>query len=287
VDAPAAPVALPSIAFQANASDRVAIRPGMPLLLQVRLANPRAMNAALEKKIARERAEEIKEHMGRGVVSKETGEKMLAALTSPEIGALTLPAGSNWEQLVSVRVISADGKENLAWKAALLPAVRPQPRVLDAEQQVELDYGIAAEQTAALAPGEYRLSAVLAPSAAGGWSDSAMSRPVALIVLNGSARMEASEEERVHVGAARYYRAVGDTAKARDAVRKALAVHAHSIDANILLAEMLEEAGDLPAALATFQRAIEDYERQHPNSQEPHPYLTMRVGALLHKLAEK
>lgn len=282
------PAALPSVALQVNAADQAKIQPGFPLLLRVRLANPRAINAAVLRRLDDEQANTIREQMSRGTIPKEKAEKMLAALTGePRVGALTLPEGMDWGQLMSFRVVAPGGEEQPAWKTSALAPEQPLARALDAEQEVELNYGVAPEGTASLAPGEYRLIAVLDSPRTGPWQQRMVSLPVTVLVVEGSSHLDIAEEERLQLGAARYSQAVHNPAKAMEHVQKALAAQPHSVVANMVLGELKEDAGDLVGALEAYQHAMEEYNRQRPKAQESHQYLTMKTGQLMHKLAQK
>lgn len=282
------PAALPDVSLQVNAADSVNIRPGFPLLLRVRLANPRAINAALRQRLDDREASAVREQMSRGAIARENAEKRLAALTGkPRPGALALPAGAEWERLVSFRLAERDGKQQ-PFETSLIPSVQPQPRALNAEQTVELEYGVAPEETAPLTPGEYRLVAVLDAPAPEAWQGRVESLPVKVVVAEASSsHLDPTEEERLHLGAARYYHAVRNLTKALEHVQKALAARPHSVPANIVFGELKEDSGDLAGALEAYQGALKEYEGQHPKALEPHQYLTMKTSALLHKLAEK
>jgi hypothetical protein len=136
------------------------------------------------------------------------------------------------------------------------------------------DLGLAAwwilpTDTAALAPGEYLLSALLDTTGSlEGWQGVARAEPVRVTVAPEPAPLGPELEVEKAVYLARFESAQGDLTPALRRIEDLLARQPGNLAGLVSRAELLELAGDDRAALAGYEEALEEFDRLHPDAYE-------------------
>jgi len=283
---------LPAISLQIDTENGMKVYTGTPLIFSVRLANPRAMNAAAENASNQAAAKAIEAAVATGKIPKEKADRRLAHFRQEaRIRAVQLgDESAGWEQFVRFTQRLPDGKQQpLAWPLKLAAPPEAKTLTLDAKNTAQLDYLLEPAATSQIATGDYQILAVLevpadAKVASDRWRGRVESGRVKLSIMQKPARMAPEEEEKTNLQFARYYQAAKDWTHALESAQKALAANPKSIPALILVGEVKETRGDLRGALEAFQTAEAEFYRQYPKSYEAPLYLIHKSAELLAKL---
>ena len=285
----------PDISLQIDRAHEITVYQGTPLLISVRLANQRAMNAAGENQARQARAEGLKAAVARGAIPKEKAEAVLAYL-SQRVPVRAVQLGDDtagWDTFVRFAQLTPDGKQqSLGWPLKALGPAASKTLRLDGETTAQLDFALDPTTAAAITPGEYQIVAVLevpaeAKLAAERWRGRTESDPVKLSVKEKPAQFTKADEENFNLSLARYNDATGDSRGALQYAEKALAVNPKSIPASILVGEVREGMGDLKGALEGYKNAEHEFYQQYPNSYEAPLYLIDKTISVTEKLGEK
>ena len=282
---------VPYVSIQINSSGELETFAGVPLLLTVRLSNPRAMNAAAENSAREQLIREIESAVAEGRLTAEQAQAGLAkSRRKKEIRPLQWgDASRGWNEYVQLATIASDGKTSpLAWPAAPLAPPAAAGISLDDRKTAELKYAIDPAASSGIAPGGYQLAALLvvpdtgAP-AAERWRGQAISAPIKLKISPMPSSPDAAQAERINLDFARFYMASGDLTKALDHAQKSLAANSESLAALSLSGEIKETQGDDAGAMAAYQSALGAFRRQHPTAYEPPLPLLDAIKRLVEK----
>lgn len=244
--APAEPGPVPVIGLSANGATTTELHAGWPLLLDVVLLHPHAFEPAAD-------ADPI-------VIGAEP---------------------TTWSQAVRLEVQSATG-DVISWPIERAEAETADLR-LDAAGQGDLLAWISPENTAALAAGDYVLTARLdtrAATAAGVFVGVAESVPVSVHVRTEPDSLTGIDEVRMLERFARYHALVGDEASARGAAEELALLHPESPRGFALLGDLDVGAGATAQALAHFEAAVDAFHAANPDAEEPPTELLARRRGL-------
>jgi len=284
--------AIPDAFLQINGRREAIVFQGAPLILSVRLANQRAMNADLQNKANEAHQKEVQTTSARGNVPKEKTELALASFAKPlKIPSVTLGGEqTGWEQYLHF-VLQEDARNSkaLSWPLKLITVPPQKTLVLDQKNTAQLDYALAPESAAGLGLGQYYIVAVVevpgdSNLAADRWRGRVESGPVELTIKERPARMSREEEENASLNLAHFYLATGEFKHALEDARKVVALNPNSIPGYILVGRAQEKLGDPRAALAAMDKALHEFYRQHPHPDEPPAYLIRKSMELRKKL---
>ena len=285
----------PDVSLQVNGRKELVVFQGVPLIFSIRLANQQAMNADLQNETKQAYIEALQTALARGELPKEKVESQIVRLRQKEeIRVVRLgDERTGWEQFVHLGVKLPDGStQSLPWP--LKPVAPPQLKAvtLDADTTLQLDYAVEPAAAVQVSVGEYRLVAVLdvpaeASLPADRWRGRVESEPVKLSVVAKPASLALPDEEKMNLGLARYFVAVGEPSRALEHAQKILASNPRSIPAHTLVGGAKEAQGDLRGALAAYQNAKREFYQQYPKSHEPPLYLNHKISILIEKLEGK
>lgn len=282
---------IPYVSLQINGRDELDAFAGAPLLLTVRLSNPRAMNAAAENFAREQLIQETERGIAEGNWTAEQAQAGLAKMRrKKEIRPLQWgDASRGWNEYVQLATIASDGKTSpLAWPTTPLAPPAAGGLSLDARKTAELKYAIAPDASFGIAPGEYQLVALLVVPEAGNppaehWRGQAISAPVKLKISPMPPSPDAAQEEQINLDFARFYTAGGDLNKALDHAQRSLTANPGSLAALSLSGEIKEALGDDAGALADYQSALGAFRRQYPRAYEPPLALLDAIKRLVDK----
>jgi tetratricopeptide (TPR) repeat protein len=278
------PPLLPDIGLWVNSSDRAEVRQRTPLVFSVRLANHQAMNAALANATRQKYLASIDERVQRGDLSGEDAATMRAAV-QPEAAVRPMAVGTanrTWASFVRFELFDTNPRA-LDW------ALRPIPPsestlVLDARTTAEVAFVLSPEAADGIAPGEYRVAAVIdVPAEAGAadaWHGLVRSKPVTVTVVPAPAGQDAAAEAHAARLRARYFAKIGDWKQSLADAERAASLEPTSIDAHVLVGEALKATGDPDGALAAFREARRQYEAQHGGPPDEPSYIADQISLL-------
>lgn len=282
---------IPYVSLQINGSDELDTFAGVPLLLTVRLSNPRAMNAAAENFAREQLIQETERGIAEGTWTAEQAQAGLARLRrKKEIRPLQWgDASRGWNEYVHFTAITNEGKTSpLAWPITPLAPPAAGGLSLDARKTAELKYAIAPASSSGISPGEYQLVALLVvPEAenppAEHWRGQVISAPVKLKISPMPPSPDAAQAEQINLDFARFYMAGGDLRKALDHAQRSLTANPGSLAALSLSGEIKESQGDDAGALADYQSALGAFRLQYPRAYEPPLALLDAIKRLVDK----
>lgn len=284
--------ALPDISMQINRTHEMTIYQGIPLIFSITLANQRAMNSALKNVANENHIKELQAAVSRVEINREKAEKIISSLRQKEeIRVIRLgDEQTGWEQFVRFEIRLPDGKQQpLAWPLKLVAQPKEETVTLDDKNTFQLDYAFEPAGAAQVQKGEYQIVAVLEVPAetklpSDRWRGRVESEPVKLKINEKPARLSKEEEERFNLDLARYFMTAGDVKNALDHAQKAMTVNPKSIPALIETGDAKEASGDLEGALSAYQKAMQEFYQQYPDSYEAPEYLIYKTTSLMEKL---
>jgi tetratricopeptide (TPR) repeat protein len=282
----------PDISLQIDRKSELTVYQATPLIITVRIANHRAINAAVQTRTNQIHAEALRAAVASGKILKEKADPLLASFQQPEqIESIQLGDGATaWDTFVRFAQLLPDGKQQpLGW--ALRAMNRPEATrlTLDADTVAQLDYALDSSAAAVVAPGEYQIVALVEVPAEGKipsdrWQGRVESEPVRLRIAERATHWQNSEQEKLNLDLAYYDYATGDWRSALEHAQKAIAANPHSVHAAIVVGQAKEKQGDLKGALAAYQMAESKFYAQYPKSEEPPLYLIYKTTSLMQKL---
>jgi len=289
------PPPVPGVSLQIDEEHEVKAYAGTPLIFSVRMANPDAMDAAAENSANEHAVKEIQAALSAGKIPKDRAESKLSVLRrTQEILPVELgDPSASWEQLVHFALRMPDGKDQpVTWRLKIVNPPETPILTLDARSTAQLDYLLDPEAAGHVTSGDYQIVAVIeVPSDSkvpeDRWHGRAESEPVKLTVLPRPSRLTPAEEENSNLQSARYYLAAKNPQHSLESAQKALLANPKSIPAHILIGEIKEEQGDLPAALEDYQVALTEFDTQYPDSDEATIYLIRKTSDLRDKLTKQ
>lgn len=282
----------PEVALQIERESELRVWSGEPLIFSVMLANPRAMNAALENEANQALVREIEAGIAAGKIAPQSAEPRLARLRSlaPVQSVRLGDEVTSWNDCVHFFLLRPDRKrEPLPWNLRLVAVPETKALSLGDTETAQLDYLLDTAAADQIAPGDYQVLATVETSAgssgaADSWHGRVESEPVKLSVVQKPTHMAPAEEETTDLHFARYYQAAQDWPHARTFVEKALVANPDSIPAHTLNGEVREAQGDLPGALKAYQLAESNFHKQYPHSYEAPLYLINKIDAVTEQL---
>jgi hypothetical protein len=243
--AAAAPIAsqpIPDIALEINSQSDLTIYQGTPLIVTVRLANQRASN----------------------IISH------LASQSEPSLGeqASVVHLSAGWPKLVRFEIRTDSGAEKLIWPLIPIIGQEEQPVALDGQANPETSWGLSPEAAAKVAPGIYRLVAVLevAGKDSAIWHGKVESELVVLTIQARPENLQGSPATESALDLAYYFAQTGDWAKSLAAAHQATTNDPNSIEGHILIGDALAAGNDHNSALAAYTTALRLYEQKYRNS---------------------
>jgi len=281
----------PEVALQVDRESDLVVTKGTPLILSVTLANPRAMNAALENEANQALVSEIEAGITAGKIARETEEPRLARLRQP-VPVQSVRLGdetTSWKDYVHFSLLRPDGhKELLPWSLRLAADPESSSLSLGNTETAQLDYLLDPAAAAQIPPGDYQILVSLQAPAnkphADTWEGETQSEPVRLSIVQDGAPPTAADQEKTHLQFAYYYQPARDWTHALESAQKARAVNQHSLSASLLIGEVREAQGDLQDALEAYQASQAEFRAQYPKSYEPPLYIIDRISSLRQEL---
>lgn len=282
---------LPAISLQINKQHSLTEFQGTPLILEVRLANPRASNAELENLANEAYIEEIQADVAAGKLTQPSADQAIARSSGKaKVGAVTIGGGEKqWYRFIHFEEQLADSTSRpLTWPLRLLAEPQEKAIVLDAENVAGIKYAIEPDAAKQIDLGDHRIVAVVQVTPAdqspiGRWTGRAESDPVKLSIAPPKSGLSSSEGESINLQFARYFKALGDQAQTLKYAEKALAARSVSIPALTLIGDIKQQQGDVKSALKAYARAESEFFHQYPDSIEPPVYLFEQIGDLTEK----
>jgi hypothetical protein len=163
--------ALPNISLQINADHELTEFQGTPLILSVRLANQRAINAELANQAERIQANSLEDKVARRELRRDQVAPQLASLRAQHKAGAVLLGNENagWEEYVHFSQLRPEGKQQaLPWRLKLAATPASKTVTLDAANTAQLDYLLSPNDAGQIAPGDYEILAyVEVPADAG------------------------------------------------------------------------------------------------------------------------
>jgi hypothetical protein len=279
---------LPVVSLQINSKMDLEVFRGTPLIITVRVANPRAANAAASNLAHGQYLVFIQEKVAKGELSATDAKPMLElARRKQEIRTVRLGTREQgWSSFLHFELQSAGSRpEPLSWP--LIPVAAPEAQILalDADTTAQIDYALAPEAAAPIPAGDYNIVAALEVPTGTNlppeiWRGRVSSRPVKLRVLPVPAQPSSVDQANISLQRAEFFSTTKDWTSALSNAQEALAANPKLIRAHIIGGEAREAQGDLSGARHAFGEARRLFYEQHPNSYEAPLYLISKIITL-------
>ena len=283
-------VAAPHVSMRINGTHEPVVGLGTPLIVSLRASNQGAINGQLINRARKERWAALQGKLNSGPVQKEEV-AALATRLQREAPIKVVQLGGEavgWEQFVRFVRRLPDGKEEpLPWKLERIGASPDKKLVLDAETNVQIDFGLAPAAAATIEPGDYEIVGILevpgSPTVpADQWRGRSETEPVMLKVLPQQPPPSAAEKLRSELDSVNYFLATNQPDLALKHAEAALAASPADVDAQIAVGDSKAQS-DPQDALAAYQTALKEIHSQSPIPSEP-PFL---LSDKIYKLREK
>jgi len=278
---------IPHISLQIDGQDAPVMVQGTPLLLSLRVANPRAMNAELINRWRSFRLEALSRRAAAGQITKAQVAAEQPTLTR-RLPIKTVELGTaGWSSVVRFEIRPPEASpEPLPWPLKPVGDRDEQhPLVLDGLKTDELDYGVDPQAAGAIAPGLYQVVGVLEQRTdaanPGRWHGTVETEPVSLTVVAPPASPTAAQKVERELYFVRYFVSTNQAEAARKHAEAAVAAKPDDIAAHIALGDALamqKEKGR--EALAQYDEAIDEFYDQ-PERPYEEPELLLRKRAML------
>ncbi|MDX1479978.1 MAG: hypothetical protein R3301_19860 [Saprospiraceae bacterium] len=256
-----------TISLRANYAIEDTIQAGDPLILHITAYDPVAEHAVYHNEIVGRNLADLERDRAAGVIDETTYQARKAELDSsmqqivPSQVPEALRAG-----IVRFRLDGRDMPSSAILKCS--DPGDPVPEVLTSGERVNWIFGIPPEITRSWRAGMHNLVV---------FADSLRSNVVTIVVAAATPRGKVTEQQ-LDLG---YFfldcNLVDDAATVSDAL---LRTTPQSIDATILRAEVLLAQRDTVQSRQLFERALEMFYQQYPDSYEPPEYLLGRLDLL-------
>jgi len=277
----------PSVSLQINALDELDVLQGTPLIFSVRMANPRAANAASTNDAHQRDVDFAGEQVTRGALSAAAAEPVLAlARRRREVRAVSWGSPDHrWETFLYFDLQPENApSQRLSW--AVTPVAVPQAAsvTLDATSTIQIDHALAPAGSAAVAPGEYLIAAVLdippdVSLPAGQWHGRVVSSTVHLTIRS-AVQPSPADTQATELRMAEFFSTTKDWNRAIEHAQRVIVANPTSIPAHIVIGDAKEAQGDLPGALDAYKRARQFFSAQFPDSDEAPRYLDLKIASL-------
>jgi hypothetical protein len=184
-----------------------------------------------------------------------------------------IPASGGWDSLVKVHFLGPGRAEVVL---PLVPMFHPEGAlVIDAERpSYMLRWHMSPEETRAMAPGEYVAFAELESSYGaeqGGWTGRVGSVAMYFEVVDEPVPFPPEQVERKALVFSQYEVYRGNPSAALAILEAHVAAQPDSPGALSAKAQLLESAGELERAFATYNEALSAFYRKHPDRRQEAP----------------
>jgi hypothetical protein len=183
---------------------------------------------------------------------------------------LLAAAEGPWTGAVRLEVKDTKGK-NVEWPFHLATVATPTV-TLDHQTFGSIGWWLTPDETAALSPGEYELTAILDTSsahAAGAWKGNARSRSLRIEVIAEPKALDAEREEEKLLLLAHFAMVCGDDKQAVSHVDALLAKQPKSVTALERKGDLLAAAGKTLEALQSYDAALAIYRKRNLPDKPP------------------
>lgn len=215
-----------------------------------------------------------------------TGVIMHAEIFQEDAAPVTVRAqNGSWANAMHLTVTDEQG-EVVTWPFHPAHTLAGDLTV-DAETMGLLGWWLTPEETALVPEGEYELLVEVdstAYSAPGSGVPAARSIPIHVTVLPGPGALSPEQEAEKYLLLADYHILRGEETEALARADELLTAQPDHIGALFLRGNLLEETGDLWAALDAYGRAIELFFVQNPEPREPPVFLLRAQNEVLRKI---
>lgn len=277
----------PSVSLQIDSLDELEVLQGTPLIFSVRMANPRAANAASTNDARQRDLDSAGDQVKQGALSGAAAEPILAlARRRREVRAVTWGSPEHrWETFLYFELQPDNAPaRRLSWPVTPVAAPQATTVTLDATSTIQIDHALAPAGSAAVAPGEYLIAAVLEiPSdvslPSGQWHGRVVSSTVHLTITP-AVQPSPADTQATELRMAEFFSTTKDWNRAIEHAQRVIAANPTSIPAHIVVGDAKEALGDGPGALDAYQRARQFFSAQYPDSDEAPRYLDLKIARL-------
>jgi hypothetical protein len=248
----------PEITLSINSKTELTLHQGTPLLVTVRLLNQRATNVVLLNSV-----------------------EDVPARKQP-VPAVTLRPV--WPTFVRFESRMDGRAERLSWPLTLIGTADAVAITLDGTRAYEAVWGLSPEAAMQLAPGAYRIMAVLEiPNKDGeNWQGLVESRPVTLTLAARPAVAQGPDAVQADLALARYSARISSWDECLAGARKAVAKDPASIEGNLLIGNALAARNELDGAIEAYGRALDLFKQQYGGKvNEPPGYLLLQMKKVI------
>ncbi len=265
--------------FSIDHQDSLQLYSDEPATLTVSVSNPALAFANNWNKEARSYLEELKQQLKDGDISEEAYEKEQKLVTDgmmksseSKIGSFSSP----WASKVLFKVNNLSGKEVAIISLQLSNGSRPDAvAVLDEGSHHSAVYNLPSNTLTALSSGTYRIVASI---------EDIESAPVQLQYQSNAIPDRVRNATPMQLKLGRYYLQEEDPIKAKEFAQRILKREPNSLDALVLRADSQLLSKNYKVALADYQKALDLFYIEFPDSYEAPEYLLDMIEHTLQKI---
>ena len=268
-----------SMQFRANEKTSTAVYEDEPLILSVAIVNDGAVQAASYNASLEIQRQELERKFNTKQIKEEEFKRRVTEIEQRKLKLRIYRLGGpkGWTHFIKFYILSEDIWKEVNWPLNLL-TFYPHTKVaeLDASTSCYVEFGLDPQDTSRLPQGEFHVKA-RAEMVEG----KSVESNIVIVNLLREKLPEAKEnEEETLLSKARYYYKKGIYDEAREFVDRALLVNPQSIQSLILLGDIEEGRKNLSIALSTYEKALDEFQRQYPDSRGAPRSLVSKINRL-------
>ena len=274
-----------SVAFRANDEASAKVRADFPLVLSVSMINESAIQASSQNAPFEDQIRELEGRLEAGRITEQEFRDAVEGIKRGMIKVRTYRLGGpeGWPRFIRFQALTEDAWSELDWPLwLLLYYPREQVVDLDGSTSCYVEFGLDPEDPKRPA-GEFQTRAVVEIS-----RDVVVESNVVEIGLLEEATPKAErgkEEYLLARGRYAYKRGLYD--EAMGYAKGTLKANPGSIPSLQLQAEIEKARGNLPEALAAYEKALKAFTEQKPDIREPPRVFISEINRLRATLKEK
>lgn len=267
-----------SMACRANDQTNITIYKDEPLILSVSMVNDDAIHAASFNAPLEDQIKELERKFKAKMITadrfKGAVEEVKEQMLTVRIYRIGGPKG--WPYFIKFQTLLENSWKELEWPLKLLLQYPSSSVVtLDGWTSCYVEFGLDPEDMER-PQGEIKIKSIVEI----GKGMTVESNIVTINFLTEKMPEKEKDKEEILIAKGRYAYKRGLYDEAIKYVQKALRVNPHSLPSLNLLGDIEEKRGNLNAALSAYEKALEEFNKQYPDADEPPRLIESNISKL-------
>jgi tetratricopeptide (TPR) repeat protein len=267
------PDSLLDIQARANGKTESVLHRGLPLVISVSIINNAAMQNASYNRALEMKLRDLRKRRESGDISDAVFDRDRDRIRNKKLPVTTWRIGgpARWPDFIRIQQKALDAWRNIDWPLHLVMA-SPGTQIaeLDDVHGCYAEFGLDPEEVAGIPDGEYILRAVVTLVG----KETLDSDPITLKITHEELSAEEQVAEQLFYDRGAYSLQRGFIERARETVRQGLEIYPTSLMLLGLSGDIEVQAHNTREALRIFEKALEEFSRQHPDAEPPRVFIS-------------